>query len=320
MRLTYTLGSEIIHLLTEIAEKKGEVKAYFLNRLEPRSREANKQDSVFATLHLQDHELTREQTKEILHFQSVRASRRRIREVKNTMRVYENLAAYQPFSQVSFKTAYQELQEEPGTTAAYRKDYTYVHHYKGYFGQSVPVKEMKTGMKEMFHYLRYGKDPLLVKSCLCHYAIQFYQPFDADNEKMSRLWQTLLLMKEHPSFEFLPWEMELLKHEKEYYTSLPGPDKKLDATEFVLYQLEIINQALTALLESCRRSVRPMDRIQYFYTLHQQSFTRKDYMLIHKNISTTTASRDLDLGVERGFFEKRGNNNQTKYRCRSLSE
>jgi Fic family protein len=320
MKLTYTLGPEIVHLLTEIAEKKGEVKAYFLNRLEPRSREANKQDSVFATLHLQDHQLTREQTKEILQFQSVRAPRSRIMEVKNTMRVYENLVAYQPFSQVSFKSAYQELQEEPGTPAAYRKDCTFYYYFRGDFVQSVPVREMKTGIKEMFHYLRYGKDPLLVKSCLCHYAIQFYQPFDADNEKMSRLWQTLLLMKEHPSFEFLPWEMEVLKQEKEYFTRLPGPVRKLDATEFVIYLLEIINLALTAMLESCRRSVRPIDRIQYFYTLHQHSFTRKEYMLVHKNISATTASRDLDLGVEIGFFEKRGNNNQTSYRCRRLLE
>lgn len=310
----------MINLLTQIAEKKGEVKAYFLNRLEPRSREANKLDSVFATIHLQDHQLTREQTQEILQFQSVRAPQYRIRQVKNTMRVYENLAAYQPFSQVSFKTAFQELQEEPGTPATYRKEDLFFHYYKGSFGQSVPVGEMKSGMNELFHYLRYGKDPLPVKSCLCHYAIQFYRPFDADNEKMSRLWQTLLLMKEHPSFEFLPWEMEILKQEKEYYTRLPGPDKKLDATEFVIYLLERINLALTAMLVSCRRSVRPMDRIQYFYTLHQQSFTRKDYMLVHKNISATTASRDLDLGVEIGFFEKQGSYNQTNYRCRSLLE
>ena len=74
MRLTCTLGSEIIRLLTEIAEKKGEAKASFLNRLEPRSIETNKRDSVFATIHLQDHQLTKEQTTEILQFQSLRAS------------------------------------------------------------------------------------------------------------------------------------------------------------------------------------------------------------------------------------------------------
>ena len=42
MRLTCTLEAEIIHLLTAIAEKKGEVKAYFLNNLEPRSTEENR--------------------------------------------------------------------------------------------------------------------------------------------------------------------------------------------------------------------------------------------------------------------------------------
>jgi Fic family protein len=179
---------------------------------------------------------------------------------------------------------------------------------------------MNRGMKELFHYLRHGKDPLLIKSCLCHYAIQFYQPFEEDNEKMSRLWQTLLLMKEHPAFEFLPWEKEVLTRRKEYNSRLPGREQVRDVTEFVRYMLEIIDEALTALLASCRRSIRPIDRIRYFYTLHYQEFTRKDYMLVHKNISWATASRDLEKGVDLGFFEKFGQINQTRYKCQALFE
>lgn len=150
--------------------------------------------------------------------------------------------------------------------------------------------------------------------------IQFYQPFDSINEKMSRLWQTLLLIKEHPSFEFLPWEKELLTEKKKYYSRLPGRDLSTDATEFVIYILEIIHTSLSGLLESCRKSIRPMDRIRYFYNLGLSGFTRKDYMLVHKNISTATASRDLDLGVETGFFTRHGSHNQSIYRCYLLSE
>jgi len=317
MRLTCTPGSEIIHLLTEIAEKKGEAKASFLNSLEPRSIETNKRDSVFATIHLQDHQLTKELTTEILQFQSLRASRKRIREVKNTMRVYENLSAYNPTSQDSFRTAYRDFQGEDAPPASYRDENIFFFNHKGFLGQTVPINEMKTGINELFHYLRHGKDPLLIKSCLCHYAIQFYQPFEADNEKMSRLWQSLLLIKEHPSFEFLPWETEILSHQKEYYSRIPYSPQNTDATKFVIYMLEIINLALAALLESCRKSIRPIDRIRYFYTLQPTSFTRKDYMFVHKNISKTTASRDLEQGVERGFFEKKGSYNQTMYTCRN---
>jgi Fic family protein len=315
MRLTCTLGKEMIHLLTAIAEKKGEMKAYFLNQPEPRSREENRIDSVHATIYLQNRDLTREKTADIIRNLSVRAPRSLIREIKNTMQVYENLAAYNPLSQDSFKLAYRDMMEDKGTQAAYREGIMHFYYWTGFIGMSLPSKEMREGMNELFHYLRHGKDPLLIKSCLCHYAIQFYQPFDNENEKMSRLWQTLLLIKEHPSFEFLPWEKELLTEKKKYYSRLPGRDLYTDATEFVKYMLEIIHTSLSGLLESCRKSIRPMDRIRYFYNLGLSGFTRKDYMLVHKNISTATASRDLDLGVELGFFTRHGSHNQSIYRC-----
>ena len=174
---------------------------------------------------------------------------------------------------------------------------------------------MIEGMNELFHYLRHGKDPLLIKCCLCHYAIQFYQPFERENEKMSRLWQTLLLMKDHTSFEFLPWEKEILPEKKRYYSRLPGPGLNSDTSEFVKHMLGIIHTALSNMLESCRKSIRPIDRIRYFYNLGSSNFTRKDYMLVHKNISTATATRDLYLGVELGFFTRHGSENQSTYTC-----
>lgn len=315
MRLTCTLGEEIIHLLAAIAEKKGEVKAHFLNQLEPQSRDENKIDTVHATIFLQNRELTREKTADIVRNWSVRAPAKSIKEIKSTMAVYEMLSTYDPFSQNSFKLAYQNMLGAKDIRAAYRNNIIHYYYWTGFIGMSPPLKEMRSGMNDLFHYLRHGKDPLLIKSCVCHYAIQFYQPFEWENEKMSRLWQTLLLMKEHPSFEFLPWEKEILTEKKRYYSKLPGRDLNTDTSEFVTYMLKIIDIALSNLLESCRKLVKPIDRIRYFYTLGLSSFTRKDYMRIHKNISTATASRDLDLGVETGFFIKHGIDNQTTYKC-----
>jgi len=315
MRITYTLGRELIYLLTAIAEKKGEVKAYFLDQIEPRSREKNKIDSIHATLNLQDDLLTRETIGEIIMLDSIRAPRNLTREVTNTAQVYERLSTYDPIAQGSLKQAYKDLLKEPGIHADYRKEDIAVFYYDASLGMALPCDEMKKGLKELFHYLRYGEDQMLIKSCLCHYAIQLYQPFEKENEKLSRLWQTLLLMREHPSFEFLAWEKEILHQKKKYYSCLPGQDHNTDATKFVIYMLEIINNALSSQLESCRKLIRPIDRIRYFYTLQLTNFTRKDYILVHKNISMATASRDLDLGVGMGIFDKHGSYNQTTYTC-----
>ncbi len=320
MRLTCTLEAEIIHLLTAIAEKKGEVKAYFLNNLEPRSTEENRIDSIHATIYLQDRGMDRETCADIIQSLSVRAPREKIREVKNTMRIYKRLSTFDPFSQDSFKLAYKDLIQGPPTKPAYRKTLTHFYYWSGFLGMSPPVHEMRLAMKDLFHYLRHGKDPLLIKSCVCHYAIQFYQPFETDNEIMSRLWQTRLLMEEHPIFEYLPWEKEILNAKKKYYSKLPSRELNTDTSDFVKYMLDLINNSLNSLLLSCRKSVRPMDRIRYFYTLGRSNFSRKDYMLMHKNISNATAYRDLELGVGTGFFEKHGTKNQTTYSCSPLFE
>ncbi len=320
MRLTCSLGPEIINLLGAIAEKKGEVKAYFLNQLEPRSIEENRIDSVHATIYLQDRGMDRDTCADIIQNLSVRAPREKIREVKNTMRIYKRLSTFDPFSQDSFKLAYTDLVQEPHIKPAYRKENIPLYSWNGFFSMSPSVHEMRLGMKDLFHYLRHGKDPLLIKSCVCHYAIQFYQPFQTENEIMSRLWQTRLLMEEHPFFEFLPWEKEIRNDKKKYYSRLPGRELNTDTSDFVKHMLELINNSLNSLLLSCRKSVRPMDRIRYFYTLGRSNFSRKDYMLVHKNISLATAYRDLDLGVGTGFFNKHGEKNQTTYSCSPLFE
>lgn len=320
MRLTCSLDEEIICLLTAIAEKKGEVKTFLLNQLEAHSREENKIDSVHATIFLQNRTLKRETTADVIRHLSIRAPGNRIKEIRNTMAIYESLSTYNPISQESIKRAYLDLLAERNIKRAYRKEIVPLFYRTGNVGLSPPVKEMQKGMKELFHYLRHGKDPLLIKGCLCHYAIQLYQPFEMENEKMSRLWHTLLLIKEHPFFEFIPWEKEILTKRKEYFSNLPGPEQSTDSSEFTRYMLGIINIALSDLLELCRKSVKPMDRVRYFYTLGHSSFTRKDYMRIYNNISVATASRDLNLGVESGFFVKHGTYNQSTYECHLLFE
>jgi Fic family protein len=41
--------------------------------------------------------------------------------------------------------------------------------------------------------------------------------------------------------------------------------------------------------------------------------SRKDYSLVHRDISTATASRDLLYGVEQGVLVKTGIHNKARY-------
>ncbi len=43
------------------------------------------------------------------------------------------------------------------------------------------------------------------------------------------------------------------------------------------------------------------------------NFTRKAYMLLHKDLSTSTASRDLEKAVSKGILKVEGIKSTTKY-------
>ena len=50
-----------------------------------------------------------------------------------------------------------------------------------------------------------------------------------------------------------------------------------------------------------------------FDKLAQRWFSRKDYRSVHPTISTATASRDLEKGLQLGMLSKQGSKNVVKY-------
>ena len=85
------------------------------------------------------------------------------------------------------------------------------------------------------------------------------------------------------------------------------------STRFIEYMLGVIEAALTELLNFKYRVFTQIDRLNYFIELQQTVFTRKDYMHTFKDISSSTASRDLKKGIELNFFKKTGEKNKTRY-------
>ncbi|MFT5999954.1 MAG: 5-bromo-4-chloroindolyl phosphate hydrolysis protein [Neolewinella sp.] len=50
--------------------------------------------------------------------------------------------------------------------------------------------------------------------------------------------------------------------------------------------------------------------------IHQAQFSRKDYQLFHKTLSTASASRDLKRAVVENILLKKGEQRNTKYTFR----
>jgi len=134
---------------------------------------------------------------------------------------------------------------------------------------------------------------------------------------MGRLWQTLILMRKYPVFEYIPFETLISKDQQKYYRALSESDKSGKSTKFIEYMLNVIDTSISDLLKYNNRTLNEKDRLDYFISLNKSEFTRKDYMDIFKDISSATASRDLKKGLEIEIFEKIGERNKTKYRLKT---
>jgi hypothetical protein len=78
--------------------------------------------------------------------------------------------------------------------------------------------------------------------------------------------------------------------------------------------LEQIRAALLSFQKQTTRVSGPKERLAFArFKLGLKKFSRKDYLLIHDDISTATASRDLEYGVKHNLIEQDGIKNQTRY-------
>ena len=315
MKPPYEITSKILQFITQISEKIGEINANLLDKPSPKLRKQNRIKTIHNSLKIEGNTLTEKQITAILDNKRVIGPEKDIKEVINTIEVYNKIEYFKYHNEKDFlkahKTIMNGLIENPGK---YRKQGvgivkgTKVEHIAPPHG-NVPYL-----MKDLFKYLKNENELSLIKSCVFHYEMEFIHPFLDGNGRMGRLWQTLILKAEYPVFEFIPLETLISKSQKEYYQALSESDNKGKSTIFIEYMLAIINNSLEHILKFGSHKLNQTDRINYFKEQEIKEFTRKDYMNIFKNISSATASRDLIKGTELEIFFKIGENNKTRYR------
>jgi Fic family protein len=310
----YDITPKILALLASISEKIGAINAHTLSKVNPELRKQYRIKTIHASLQIEGNTLNLEQVTAIINSKKIWGPEKDIQEVINAHKVYQELTSFNPHFSRDFLKAHKlflsNLIEHPGK---YRSKGVGIVKGNRIKHIAPPAKRVPELMKELFHYLKSKDEIALIKSCVFHYELEFIHPFLDGNGRMGRLWQTLILMQSYPLFEFLPLETLIKDNQENYYKTLALCDQKGNSTLFIEFMFEIIDQALAQVLESKNHTLKDTDRLDSFVEEAPAIFTRKDYMLKYKNISSATASRDLKKGLELKYFKSKGDKNKTVY-------
>ncbi len=347
LSITYTLHSRILHLLTSISFKLGEVKAAHLERPSPLLQQAYRVSAVYATLAVEGNPLEPVPMAELMvealpgagagaragagtragagasagarAGASVGASRTlpapSSLEVTNTQRVHDLLPELDPFLAQDFRRAHAEMMRGLALDAGrYRTGPVDVHYGDHQALRPASAENLASQVEELLYFAENDDAPLLITSCMLHYGIAHLKPFSAGNGRMARLWQRRVLMRQWPVFNFLPVEAFILKTVPAYHAALEYADRQEDCGNFIAYVMERIDEALGELLANQRPVHNAPERMAMFLARKGHvRFNRKDYREMFPELSTATASRDLKDAVTANRLERSGDGRTAVY-------
>lgn len=311
----YEGNSKIIKLSIEIGRLLGIVDSTYLRKPQTNLRRENRIKTIQSSLMIEGNTLSLDQATAIFDNKRIIGPAKDVAEVQNAIKVYRNLRNFDPYKIESYLKAHKILMSGLVSDAGeFRKKEVGIFKGEEIAHMTPPAWNVNHLMSNLFSYLKSSDESLIIKSCVFHYEMEFIHPFMDGNGRMGRLWQTLILMKENPVFEFLPIEIEIKNNQEKYYEVLSESDKEGLCTKFVEFMLDMIKISLNQLVDAQRNSFTDVERLHYFKDQTSfKEFTRKDYLNVFKDISIATATRDLRKGVELGILKRLGDNRLSKY-------
>jgi Fic family protein len=313
----FKITSLILYKLQAISRELGTITGQKISPVPLRLRRTNHIKTIQASLAIEGNTLNLDQVTDLFDGKRVMGPKKDILEARNALSVYERIKDFNPLKIEHLLKAHgllmNDLIEEKGK---WRLGEVGIVKGKAVSHAAPPAKRVPLLMQDLFHFLKKNQEiPWLLKACIFHYELEFIHPFADGNGRMGRLWQQLLLMKEDPLFEFIPVEVLVKNHQAAYYQSLEDSDSVGESTPFLEFSLTMIHQALVNYGEVVLPDAQDTTtRLSYAKLYGKKAwFSRKDYLILHKDISSATASRDLIKGVQEGILITKGEKNQRLY-------
>lgn len=242
----FTLSAKAISMIADISALTERFAIHFeKNAL--KLRKVNRIKTIYSSLAIEGNKLSESQVEDILDGKKVVAPLREIQEVKNAIATYDNFAKFNPFSIADLKKAHKLMMSGLVKNAGeFRNGGVGVFNGDQAVHIAPPAERVDTLISNLFDWLKNAEDHLLIRSCVFHYEFEFIHPFADGNGRIGRLWQSLILAKLNPIFQYLPVETMVHDNQHKYYKAINDSSVAADSGIFIDFMLGEILKALKA--------------------------------------------------------------------------
>lgn len=221
-------------------------------------RRENRIRTIQASLAIEHNTLSVEQVTAVIEGKTVLGLPREIQEVGNAFAAYEAIPDWDPASADDLLGAHILLMRGLCDDAGHwRSGGVGIYRGKQLVHMAPPANQVPRLMGQLLTWLAETEAHPLIASCALHYELEFIHPFADGNGRMGRLWQAVILSRWQPVMAFLPVETVIKARQDLYYQQLSQADSRSDCTEFILFLLEALRDALAQAMAIQPAAVSP---------------------------------------------------------------
>lgn len=314
----FKITPAIISLVAEISQMIGRLSVLEEASKIIRLRRTNRIRTIQGSLAIEGNTLSFEQITAILEGKRIIAPPREIQEVRNAVKVYDQLDKWQPYSKEDLLDSHRVLMtallDNPGN---FRTGGVGVMEGQTVVHLAPPADRVPYLMNDLLHWLKATDQNPLIVSSVFHYELEFIHPFEDGNGRMGRLWQTLILCKWNPLFAHIPVESLVYEHQAEYYAALNKSTKNAESSVFIEFMLRMI---LTAATPLSAPEVTP--EVRKMLSILKGEMTRKEIQQIlclkdEKHFRTAYQQPAIAAGLIEMTVPDKPNSRLQKYRITS---
>lgn len=250
----FNMTNKMFELSAEIMENLGKLSN--INELEklPRLRKVSRVKSIHSSLAIENNTLSYEQVTDIINGKRVLGPQEDIIAVKNAFSAYKELDNLNPYKIKDLLKIHGIMMNWLVERAGYIRsgDVGVIDSKGNVIHAAPPAKIAHELIEQLFDWVKSADVQMLIKSSVFHYEFEFIHPFNDGNGRMGRLWQTALLASWKPIFKYIPIESVIKDNQEEYYKAFKISTSEGKSNAFILFMLEVINQAIKDIVNDSR--------------------------------------------------------------------